>query len=357
MRIVNRKLKEVPQFTRTNRHQRARLEHGTLRKWENFIRSKIEKKLRRIELTSLPHFMVIDPCNYCNLRCPLCPTGIGKLGQLQALLSFEHFHQYFETLADYLFEIFLFNWGESLLNKQVFRMIEYSQSRNVGTNLSSNFSDVSSKDLDNILDSGLEYLVVSLDGTSPETYSKYRVRGVYENVYGNMRELIDRRNRRHLKLPVIEWQMIIMRHNEHEIPEAERLARWAGVDLLRFIPVALQVMGEDREPLAKEWFPTNFDGRKRSTDGVEQQFGQAEKPGPCFYLYDTLTVNPTGAVTPCCVIHGQENEFGQLPVDDIRKFWNNPKYQSGRSLFSKRNPDVKVSVVCDGCDIFKKVKK
>ncbi len=355
--VLNRQLKEIPQYTRMERHKWARWEHGTPLKWANFVRARIERKLRRLKIGSLPFFMVIDPCNLCNLRCPLCPTGVGKLGQKQAFMGVQHFKEYFEVLADYLFEIFLYNWGESLLNKNVYRMIEYAQSRNVGTNLSSNFMDVEKEDLRSLLDCGLEYLVVSLDGTSQETYGKYRVRGVYEQVLNNMSDLITWRKWRRSRLPIVEWQFIVMKHNEHEIPKAEQLARQVGVDSLRFIPVALQVLDEDREKLAKEWFPIRFRGRKHAEKGVEQQFGQAEKPSPCFYLYDTLTVNPLGKVHPCCVVYKPETEFGEFPIADIRQFWNNGKYLSARSLFSPKSLAEKRRVTCDGCDIFQKYQK
>ena len=85
------------------------------------------------------------------------------------------------------------NWGESLLNKQVFEMIAYAQSRNVGTNLSTNFSETTSTDIEGLLDSGLEYLVVSLDGTSAESYATYRIRGRFDNVVANLCELLRRR--------------------------------------------------------------------------------------------------------------------------------------------------------------------
>lgn len=354
MDVVNRELKEIPQFTRARRHRWARWEHGTVRKWENFGRARVEKKLKRVRLTSLPHFAVIDPCNYCQLRCPLCPTGISQLHNRHHMLSLAHFQKYFDPLAPYLFEVFLYNWGESLLNPHVYSMIDYAQKNNVGTNLSSNFMDVS---LTNLLDSGLEYLVVSLDGTNQTTYGKYRINGDFDTVYENMAELIRKRNATGKRTPRVEWQFIVMRHNEHQMATAEQMARRAGVDLLRFIPVALQVLDQDRGRQAAEWFPRSFPGRKQAQQGIEQQMGQADKPGPCFYLYDTMTINPTGGVHPCCVVYKHDTEFGQFPENgSLRSFWNNDKYQSGRRLFSHREAENRVSVPCDACDLFTKHK-
>lgn len=352
--LAERYLSQVPQYTRKSRHFNSVVKHGTPRKWANLLTVEIERKLRRVRVKGYPYILFIDPCNYCNLRCPLCATGKNDLGRKQAMLSFEHFKRYFDPFAPFLFEANMHNWGESLLNKEVYRMIEYVQSRNVGTNLSSNFVKLSSEDLDSLLDCGLEYLIASVDGTSQETYSKYRVRGNFEVVMENISELLRRRNARRQKTPVIEWQFIVMRHNEHQIPEAERLAKKVGVDLLRFIPVGLPYDAPNRQELAAEWFPKELHGRTNS-DGTEQQFAQKDKPSPCFYLYRSFVINPDGGVSPCCIVPRQHTDFANLSgleSFDVLEVYNNEFYQSGRALFGKRKSVGRVRTTCDGCDIF-----
>ena len=354
MSLAQKFLKKVPQYTRHKRHLDTVLKHGTPRKWTNLLRVEAERKLRRVRVKGYPYILIIDPCNYCNLRCPLCPTGLDDLGRHQTMLSLEHFKRYFDPFAPHLFEAYMHNWGESLLNKEVYSMIEYVQSRNVGTNLSSNLVKLTSEDLDNILDCGLEYLIVSLDGTNQESYVQYRVRGDYDRVIENLSELLRRRNARKLKTPFIEWQYIVMKHNEHEIPEAERLAKKLGVDLLRFIPVGMPCEFTNRKETAEKWFPRSFEGRA-SSEETELQFGQAGKPGPCFYLYRSFVINPDGGVSPCCVVYRRDRDFANLTQHesiDVLKIYNNEFYQSARGLFNNNKDVPHVPSVCDACDIF-----
>lgn len=356
MSLADQFLKRVPQYTRHARHLRSVIQHGTPGKWANLALAEAERKLRRIEVRSHPYLLIIDPCNYCNLRCPLCPTGVNELGRPQTMLSLEHFKHYFDPLAPYIFEAYMHNWGESLLNKQVYPMIEYAQQHNVGTNLSSNFVKVTSDDIDHLLESNLEYLVISLDGTSQETYSQYRIGGDYERVITNLSELIRRRHRRRQKTPVIEWQFIVMRQNEHQIPEAEALAKKLGVDLLRFIPVGMPYEWHARrKETADSWYPVTVQGRVAS-DGHEQQFGQARKPSPCFYLYRSMVVNADGGISPCCVVYQKNRDFADLNegAGDPTKIWNNEKYLAARSLYTKRQITNRSPTVCDECDIFEK---
>jgi MoaA/NifB/PqqE/SkfB family radical SAM enzyme len=355
MSLAQRLLRKIPQYTRHERHLWSVTRHGTARKWANLAAAEYERKMRRIHVNSYPYLLIIDPCNFCNLKCPLCPTGLNDLGRPQAMLSFEHFQKYFDPLAPWLFEAYLHNWGESLLNKRVYQMIEYAQYHNVGTNLSSNFVKISSRDIDNILDCGLEYLVISLDGTTQETYRQYRIGGDYEQVLGNLCELLRRRKLRGKKTPVVEWQFIVMKQNEHEVGHAEALAKRIGVDRLRFIPVGMPFEFTNRKEVADTWYPTTVEGRV-SSDHEEQQFGQAEKPGPCFYLYRSMVINSDGGVSPCCVVYRKNRDFADLnvPEIDVRAIWNNEKYLSGRSLFSAHTLESKQVTVCDGCDIFER---
>ncbi len=355
MSLAERFLKKVPQYTRNQRHLWSVWQHGNPRKWANLARVELERRAGRVELKGHPYLLIIDPCNYCNLSCPLCPTGLNDLGRPQAMLSFQHFQKYFDPFSPYLFEAYMHNWGESLLNEQVYAMIDYAQRQNVGTNLSSNLVRLDSPDMDNMIDSGLEYLIVSLDGTSQESYGQYRIGGNYQLVIEHMSELIRRRNARRKKTPVIEWQFIVMKQNEHEISQAEVLAKKLAVDLLRFIPVGMPYEFQNRQEVADKWFPTSVEGRVKSNH-QEQQFGQAGKPGPCFYLYRSMVVNPDGGVSPCCVVYRKNRDFADLNVAEIdpMRVWNNEKYQSARSLFSSTTLPNRRATVCDGCDIFER---
>jgi MoaA/NifB/PqqE/SkfB family radical SAM enzyme len=337
-----------------SRHARAVVEHGTLRKWFNLALVETERKLTRIEVKSRPYILFLDPCNYCNLRCPLCPTGQNNLGREQAIMSLECFKRYLDPHVPYLFEVNVHNWGESMINKDLYKMIAYAQSRNVGTNLSSNLMIAQSDDLDGLLDSGLEYLTASIDGADQESYAKYRVRGDFDRVIANLAELVRRRHARGLRRPIIEWQYIVMKHNEDRTEDAERIAKRIGIDRIRFIPVGLPFEARNRKQLAEDWFPVRFQGRTESAT-TPQTFGQNDRPSPCYYLYRSMVVNADGGVSPCCIVYRRARDFDDLEKRDridIGEIYNNDKFKSARSLYSKKEIPDRVRTICDGCDLF-----
>jgi len=135
---------------------------------------------------------------------------------------------------------------------------------------------------------------------------------------------------------------------------AQCVAAEIGVDLLRFVPVGLPFDAQDRDILREQWFPKL--GNPSSQGKVsEYQFLQKRRKMGCYYLYRSLIVNSDGQVAPCCIVYGEENDFGEILTQDFAQLWNNEYYRSARSLFSKgSNPTV--STVCERCNIFERRK-
>ena len=118
-----------------------------------------------------PVRLVIEPTNFCNLDCSLCHAGISNKKLERGMISFEDFKKIIDELKDYLFEIDLYNFGESLLNKDIYKMINYANENNIKTNLATILNVV---DVDQLVKSNLDTLILSVDGITQETYTKYR---------------------------------------------------------------------------------------------------------------------------------------------------------------------------------------
>ena len=347
-------LNKIPQYTRANRHVSSVLRHGTPLKIYNLFRVEMERKKRKVVVTGKPYLLIADTCNICNLKCPLCPTGINTLNRPKRIMPFDDFKIIFDKFSKYLFEVSLHNWGEPFLNKELFKIIKYAQSKNVGSNLSSNLNAITADNFDEIIDSQLEYLIVSLDAVTPEVYDQYRVSGSYHKVIGNLQGLIKRRTEKKSTTPVIEWQFIIMRHNQHQIDAAESLAKDIGVDIFRTIPVGFAFDAPNRLDLTKQWFPSGM-GEDNTYRGIK--FGHKNMPGPCFYLYRSIVANADGGISPCCIVYDKRYDFGNLLTAKVEEVWNNDYYQSARSQFSlTASSSVKIPTPCDKCDLFKKAR-
>ncbi len=342
----------LSKLSRHGRHVPKILRYGTPKKIANIMLAEWELRQQKTILRCKPYYYIIDICNVCNLRCPLCPTGNTTIARTQAMLSFEQYKALFDKIKEYALVVSLYNHGEPLLNPDVFSIIEHTLQNRVGTNISSNFNWPHPVDINDFVRSGLDYVTVSLDGVTQETYEQYRVRGDVAEVFENMKRLLSAKKALKSKTPFVEWQFIVFKHNEHEIDKARKLAEEIGVDLLRFVSPGVPPEDMHDLQIQEKWMPENPLYWERNPKIVEEQGYVFDKP--CFYLYRSMFIYPGGGVTPCCFAHDQKQDFGNLNNSAVSEIWNNKTYRSARMLFSKSPPtDSRVETICDKCTVFR----
>ena len=147
--------------------------HLTLRRLFNLALVRAQYARRRPHVAGRPFMMYMEVSSICNLRCPGClahdPTYHARL------MPFDEFRPILDRFAPNLVDLELYGWGEPFLNRDVFRMIRYAKRRNLFVRTSSNFNRFRPGDHERIVRSGLDQINASIDGTTQEVYSRYRV--------------------------------------------------------------------------------------------------------------------------------------------------------------------------------------
>lgn len=324
-----------------------RLKHLTWHKLINFLVVEYEYFLRRSTLRGFPYELIIDPTNICQLRCPLCPTGLGQPGRQKGYMDLRLFKRIIDKVKPYTFHVFLHNWGEPLFHKDLIQMIKYAHHANIGTTLSTNLNhSLSEQSAEALIHSGLETLVVSLDGTTQEAYEKYRVGGNISKVIQNVEMLVQKRQK--AKSPYLEWQFLVNKYNEHQIEEAKAMAKDLGVDGISFVNLNLPHNVKDEE-LVNAWFPQNIKYRNKVPDKADDLLN-----GNCWWLWRTMIINWDGGTAFCCYIDESQGDIGNCNYEDLREIWNNRNYQSARNLFSKNRINFEVTTICHKCSVPKR---
>jgi len=144
-------------------------ENFTWKKFYNLLLAKIQWRiLKNSKLITYPAALTICPGNLCNLSCVLCPTGQNDPGRHKGFLKLELFKKIMDECGPYLWEVNLYNWGEPLLNKELFEMVKYSKIFKVRVSISTNLNHFNDSICSDLVLSGVDEVVVSLDGTSQE---------------------------------------------------------------------------------------------------------------------------------------------------------------------------------------------
>lgn len=319
---------------------RLALRHMTPAKLRNFALLEAEMLLRRRRLRGLPYFLKVEPTNRCNLRCPLCPqvTGYcqvkGAEGAVYGVMPFDLYARLIDELSPRLFCVLLYGQGEPFLAGDIFRMIRHARERNLGTMISSNLNIARDGFAEEVVESGLDYLEVSLDGADQKAYGEFRVGGDFELVRGNLVRIVEAKRRLRRAAPRVEWKFIVMRHNEHQLDRARAMAREIGVDYLTFTPVGN--IDPSRRDLLEKWVAT--DPRYSQYDvsaGVDMRAARAKKV--CPWLYRSASINCDGTVSPCCYYPNfPQAVFGDLRKEGFGAVWNNDFYTSARAICNRK---------------------
>jgi radical SAM protein with 4Fe4S-binding SPASM domain len=288
-----------------------------------------------------PETGMIEPTNLCNLACPTCPTGTGKVKPLPQM-TLARFDHVLGELAPRLQNLALWNYGEPLLNKELPGMIAHAKKMGVRVvKVSSNVHFLDGDRGRALLRSRLDVLILSVDGASQETYAAFRKDGDFDRVARSVAWLCAEKKRLELTKPRIELQFIVMRHNEHELPEMRRLAREWGVDRLR-----VKTVGAD-DAETKELIPATRLLSRYQADGQTPNVRHAF----CTMAWDHTVVNVDGSVTPCCYLRpdmGEAFVMGNVFESSFAEIWRGERYRAFRAAMLAGRESMPVCNRCRG---------
>lgn len=321
------------------------LTYGTPVKIWNAVRTELAYRRRRIDVTSRPYLIFIEPLYYCNLTCPLCQrqSFSGARKEDAGRLPMEIYDRILDELGDYLIQCHIFGLGEPLLDWPLTRrIIEKAHKRRIFTLVSTNCTLMTPKIATEIVSSGLDYLVCAIDGVSQEAYGKYRVGGKVENAFQGLRLVCEERRRQRSDI-TIEWQYLVNRFNAPEMEKARAIAQELGV-YLRFAPMGGM---EWNNELQTYWLP--------ETGGYQDsklKTGATKNPWHCYWLWRGVVVNSNGQFARC---PGYQNVamMGSLAEKSVMELYNGATSQRARQLFSKRDvPEGDFPKPCNTCSYY-----
>jgi len=272
-----------------------------------------------------PTHLQIEPDARCNLRCVICPVTTG-MGRPAGSMSLGMFRKLIDDVGDYVFLILLWDWGEPFLNPSLFEMISYARARGIKVICSTNAQLLGQNNrAEELVRSGLDTLVVAMDGISQETYELYRERGNLEAVLEGIRTLVARKRERNAERPLINLRFLVMKHNESEVPRLKDLAMSLGVDVLSL--KTLNPYGSDTELL-----PEN-PGYRRFRYADDGQTPLRRAHNPCKNLWNMPAIHWNGTVALCTYDYEEEYALGDLGTDSFRDIWHGAEYRRLRRQF------------------------
>jgi len=301
----------------------------------NFSLNRLSQFLRSTHAWGLPPFLMIEPTSRCDMACPICFVRDRKGKYPTGDMPLEQYKQIMDEVGGTLITLALWGYGEPLLNRNLPQMISYAREMGVFTTVSTNAFSLDEEIADALIDSRLDYCIVSVDGASEETYAMYRSPGKFARVVENIATLTKRKRARRSVTPFVNIQFIVMRGNEHEIPAMRKLAHELGADKLS---------------LKKAWVFTKEEERTvLPSDPVYHLkiYSRELDRGICTRPWNTPFITWKGDVLVCCADFGccalMGNVFGNGGFGAV---WNSHRFRSFRVAMIK---DINKIDICRRC--------
>src|SRR6187402_2880530 len=287
----------------------------------------LSKWTRKAVQWGYPVSISFEPTTSCNLRCPECPSGLRAFTRPTGMLQNDFFRDTIDQLSKELLYLIFYFQGEPYLNPAFLDMVAYASKKGIYTATSTNAHYLNDKNARRTVESGLDRLIISIDGTTQEVYQQYRVGGKLEKVLEGARNIVKWKKELNSRKPFVFFQFLVVKPNEHQLEDIQRLAKEVGVDEVRF--KTAQVYDYEHDP--NNLIPENekYSRYRRQADGSHDFKGRLDNH--CWRLWHATVITWDGLVVPCCFDKDATHQLGDLKGKPFKEIWHSKEYIGFRS--------------------------
>jgi radical SAM protein with 4Fe4S-binding SPASM domain len=291
--------------------------------------------------SGMPLALNIEPTTSCNLRCPECPSGLRSFSRPTGMLEPSFYKKIMDDLYKDLIYLTFYFQGEPYLNTGFLEMVKYASAKNIFTFTSTNAHYLNDENAKRTVQSGLDKLIISIDGTTQQTYEQYRVGGNLTKVIEGTQHIIKWKRKLKSKTPYVVFQFLVVKPNEHQIEDAKKLARDLGVDEIKFKTAQVYDYKNGHELI-----PDNieYSRYRKNSDGTYSI--KNKLLNQCWRMWSGCVITWDGLVVPCCFDKDAQHRLGNLKKSSFLDVWHSEEYNAFRSsiLHSRKEIDI-----CQNC--------
>ncbi len=298
----------------------------------------VSRAIKRPVQWGLPLSISFEPTTSCNLRCPECPSGLRQFTRPTGMLKKDFFRETIDDIyKDILYLIFYFQ-GEPFLNKDFLEMVKYASVKGIYTATSTNAHYLTDEVARKTVESGLDRLIISIDGTTQEVYKQYRIGGNIDKVIEGAKNIVKWKRQLKSKTPFVFFQFLVVKPNEHQVEEIKKLAKEVGVDEVRF--KTAQVYDYENDPNQLIPVNENFSRYKKNKEG--KTVSKNKLANHCWKLWQANVITWDGLVVPCCFDKDASHQLGNIKMQSFKEIWQNDNYKQFRKelMTSRKNIDI-----------------
>lgn len=329
------KIREFKIFIKTIRLQRL---------WNAamvFVSYYLSNFIKRPIHWGLPIAIAVEPTTACNLRCPQCPSGLRSFNRPTGNLKIQEFQKWLEPIKNKVWAVTFYFQGEPFIHPDVEEGISIAHKFGLYTMSSTNGHFLDKQRAERIIQSGLDRLIISLDGTTQEIYEIYRKEGKLDKVIAGIQNLVAMKRQLKSATPYVIIQFIVMKSNEHQISDLKKLADSLGVDELKLKTAQIYDFENDSDFIPESQVYSRYQKNETGQFQIKN-----ELKNRCWKLWHAPVITWDGQVVPCCFDKDASHPLGSLKDDNFKAIWNGNEYMNFRKqIWSSR----KAVAICKNC--------
>jgi radical SAM protein with 4Fe4S-binding SPASM domain len=312
----------------------------------NLLKSGLNLAYRRTKPWAWPLHMQVELTSFCELECPVCPTGTGELERSAKSIDVELVEQLFSEVGRYLLTVSLWGWGEPLLHKKLGEILAIVERYPVATLLSTNGQSLTTPRVQEALRSHPPtYLIVALDGLTDETNSVYRRGAKLQPALEGVKELAEWKRMTGSRLPVLHCRFMAMSQNEHELTRLEEFSREAGFDMASVRSLSIVDTLRDRH---RDMVPVSDLLRAYSYQGASRV---TRDDFICQHAFTFPTLMADGSLVACEQDYNCGQAYGKLsPQISFAELWNSRTASAVRRVIRDTPSDYSFCRNCPYAD-------
>ncbi len=297
---------------------------------------------------ALPASLSVEPTTSCNLRCPQCPSGLRQFSRETGMLEITFLKTLISQVKKHVFSINFYFQGEPYLNTNFLKMVKEAHQHKIYTITSTNAHYLNEENCVETIKSGLDEIIISIDGITQETYEKYRIGGNIDKVFNGAATLIEAKRKLKSKTPFVIFQFVVFKFNEAEIDKIKSIGTKMGADKVT-IKTAQIYDFEKSEHLIPE--NTKYARYKKN------KWGKWEIKNPlknqCWRMWQGSVITWDGKVVPCCFDKDAKYKLGDLKTNSFKEIWFSEAYTSFRKSILKSRKEIDICTNCtEGTKVF-----
>jgi radical SAM protein with 4Fe4S-binding SPASM domain len=300
-----------------------------------------------LKVGNRPLHLQVEPTDACNQKCGMCYRD--RLIEKPVRMTLDQFKHVLDEVRPT--NVNISGLGEPLLHKEIFDMVRYAKAKGMGVTFPTNLT-LAHKKVDELVESGIDVLKVSLDATTPETYKKIRGTDHFDRVVETLEAINATKAERGLDSPHIRINYALQKLNIDELLDMVRMARdlkaeaiyvqyldYVDVDDLKdelvgeMSSIDLAGLLTRAQALAKEaGIETNIPVWLRDLEIYREKMNSMGKRLPlerkCYYPWITTFIEANGDVKACPIFTRKRGvaRLGNIFEQSFDSIWNGEAY-------------------------------